>query len=111
MPVSQYKAPAILLKEVLHLVPPEKRAETKVLDVAAGTGWVGRDLYKEGFRCVSEDGFLSLLSTPCSLSWHISPAHCQVLLLLLLLQAYRRRGAVRRDDEEAGGVWRLYQQI
>ncbi|XP_050704256.1 methyltransferase-like protein 27 [Eriocheir sinensis] len=47
---SQYRAPAIALEEVLLQVPPEKRAQTKVLDVAAGTGWVGRDLHREGFR-------------------------------------------------------------
>lgn len=50
MLMNNYRAPAITLEEVLRCVPAEKRAETKVLDVAAGTGWVGRDLHREGFR-------------------------------------------------------------
>ncbi|XP_050708787.1 uncharacterized protein LOC126993667 isoform X3 [Eriocheir sinensis] len=47
---TQYHALDITVEEVLRRVTPEKRAQTRVLDVAAGTGRVGRELYREGFR-------------------------------------------------------------
>ncbi|XP_050708788.1 demethylmenaquinone methyltransferase-like isoform X4 [Eriocheir sinensis] len=50
---SNFRAPAITLEEVLRRVPPEKRGQTRVLDVAAGTGWVGRELHREGFRFIN----------------------------------------------------------
>ncbi|XP_050724477.1 uncharacterized protein LOC127002501 isoform X2 [Eriocheir sinensis] len=45
-----YRGPAITLEEALRWVPPERRAKARVLDVAAGTGCVGRELHREGFR-------------------------------------------------------------
>lgn len=45
-----YNAPGLILAEVLKRVPASERAACKVLDVAAGTGRVGQDLVKEGFR-------------------------------------------------------------
>ncbi|KAK8387134.1 hypothetical protein O3P69_018058 [Scylla paramamosain] len=45
-----YNAPIIALQEVLRRVPPESRLATSVLDVGAGTGWLGTCLHKEGFR-------------------------------------------------------------
>ncbi|XP_045103455.1 uncharacterized protein LOC123499492 [Portunus trituberculatus] len=45
-----YTAPVIALKEVLGHVSPESRAATTVLDVGAGTGWLGARLHEEGFR-------------------------------------------------------------
>ncbi|XP_050724470.1 uncharacterized protein LOC127002502 isoform X16 [Eriocheir sinensis] len=44
-----YRGPAITLEEALRWVPPERRAKARVLDVAAGTGCVGRELHREGF--------------------------------------------------------------
>ncbi|XP_050739141.1 methyltransferase-like protein 27 [Eriocheir sinensis] len=45
-----YRGPAIVMEEALRRVPPERRAKARVLDVAAGTGCVGRELHREGFR-------------------------------------------------------------
>ncbi|XP_050724572.1 demethylmenaquinone methyltransferase-like isoform X6 [Eriocheir sinensis] len=45
-----YRGPAITLEEALRWVPPERRAKARVLDVAAGTGCVGSELHREGFR-------------------------------------------------------------
>ncbi|XP_050724510.1 uncharacterized protein LOC127002505 [Eriocheir sinensis] len=49
-----YRGPAITLEEALRWVPPERRAKARVLDVAAGTGCVGRELHREGFRWVPQ---------------------------------------------------------
>uniref|UniRef100_A0A0P4WGQ0 Methyltransferase domain-containing protein n=1 Tax=Scylla olivacea TaxID=85551 RepID=A0A0P4WGQ0_SCYOL len=45
-----YNAPNLILAEVLQRIPAPSRASCRVLDVAAGTGRVGQDLRKEGFR-------------------------------------------------------------
>ncbi|KAK8379963.1 hypothetical protein O3P69_019780 [Scylla paramamosain] len=45
-----YNAPNLILAEVLQRVPASSRASCRVLDVAAGTGRVGQDLRREGFR-------------------------------------------------------------
>ncbi|XP_050704254.1 uncharacterized protein LOC126989692 isoform X1 [Eriocheir sinensis] len=47
-----FRGPAITLEEALRRVPPERRAKVRVLDVAAGTGCVGRELHREGFRLI-----------------------------------------------------------
>ena len=46
---DMYNAPNIILKEILKRVPLAQRRSCRVLDVAAGTGKVGKDLQKEGF--------------------------------------------------------------
>lgn len=46
---GRYNAPSLAVKEVVKMVPEEQRQSVKILDVAAGTGWVGRELSKKGF--------------------------------------------------------------
>lgn len=47
-----YNAPFIVVEEIERLMALEQRKESRVLDVAAGTGWVGRELYNRGFEWV-----------------------------------------------------------
>lgn len=45
-----YNAPLVALEEILGRVSPDRRANTRILDLPAGTGWLGAKLYNEGFR-------------------------------------------------------------
>ncbi|XP_045119351.1 methyltransferase-like protein 27 isoform X1 [Portunus trituberculatus] len=47
---DKYNAPNLILDEVLQNIPASSRGSCRVLDVAAGTGRVGQDLRKEGFK-------------------------------------------------------------
>lgn len=47
---GRYNAPRLLAAEIDTHVPPNLREEMLVLDVAAGTGCVGLELEKLGFR-------------------------------------------------------------
>ncbi|XP_050703993.1 demethylmenaquinone methyltransferase-like [Eriocheir sinensis] len=62
-----YRGPTITLEEALRWVPPERRAKARVLDVAAGTGCVGRELHREGFRHIDavdpSEGMMKLRET------------------------------------------------
>ncbi|KAK3883873.1 hypothetical protein Pcinc_011819 [Petrolisthes cinctipes] len=49
MSKGRYRAPIIAAEEVSILVSENQRKEVRVLDVAAGTGWVGKELTKKGF--------------------------------------------------------------
>ncbi|KAK8751430.1 hypothetical protein OTU49_008455 [Cherax quadricarinatus] len=44
-----YAGPRVAAEEIARLVPQECRKDARVLDVAAGTGKVGQELYKRGF--------------------------------------------------------------
>lgn len=46
---GRYRSHIIAAEEVTRMVPKERRQLVRVLDVAAGTGWVGRELHKNGF--------------------------------------------------------------
>ncbi|XP_071522040.1 methyltransferase-like protein 27 [Panulirus ornatus] len=60
-----YNAPYIAVQEVERLVAKEQRERFRVLDVAAGTGWVGRELSKIGFKDMDalepSEGMMNLL--------------------------------------------------
>lgn len=45
-----YSAPFIAFEEICRRIPPACRATTRILDIPAGTGWLGAKLYTEGFR-------------------------------------------------------------
>ncbi|XP_042209235.1 demethylmenaquinone methyltransferase-like isoform X4 [Homarus americanus] len=47
---GKYRAHIIAVDEVVRLVPEEQRRQVRVLDVGAGTGWVGTELLKLGFK-------------------------------------------------------------
>lgn len=44
-----YEGPAIAAEEIARMIPEEQRQQVRVLDVAAGTGWVGSQLHQKGF--------------------------------------------------------------
>ncbi|KAK4304298.1 hypothetical protein Pmani_004757 [Petrolisthes manimaculis] len=49
MSKAGYRAPAIAAEEVSIRVPENQRKDVRVLDVAAGTGLIGKELTKKGF--------------------------------------------------------------
>ncbi|XP_045619572.1 methyltransferase-like protein 27 [Procambarus clarkii] len=63
---NTYAGPAMAAEEVAKMVPDTRREEVRVLDVAAGTGKVGIELYKRGFTWVEavepSSGMLEILS-------------------------------------------------
>lgn len=46
---GRYRGPEMLAMEAARMVPEDRRKQMRVLDVAAGTGLVGRELLKRGF--------------------------------------------------------------
>ncbi|KAK4022979.1 hypothetical protein OUZ56_008420 [Daphnia magna] len=60
---EHYIGPCLTVEAVCELIPDEKRADVTVLDVAAGTGLVGLELAKNGFKVIDAiDGSEAMLT-------------------------------------------------
>ncbi|XP_069952861.1 methyltransferase-like protein 27 [Cherax quadricarinatus] len=63
--VLGYRAPSIAAEEIANMVPEKERQQVRVLDVAAGTGWVGCQLHKKGFTNIDalepSEGMMNIL--------------------------------------------------
>ncbi|CAL4133506.1 unnamed protein product [Meganyctiphanes norvegica] len=62
---GRYNGPSICAEEVAARFPSDQRATVKVMDLAAGTGRVGLELHKRGFRNIDalepSEGMLEVL--------------------------------------------------
>nr|XP_045618505.1 demethylmenaquinone methyltransferase-like [Procambarus clarkii] len=62
---GRFNGPIIAAEHVAELVPEDRRQYVRVLDIAAGTGAVGRELHKKGFTNIDaldpSEGMLNVL--------------------------------------------------
>ncbi|XP_069158006.1 methyltransferase-like protein 27 isoform X2 [Procambarus clarkii] len=122
---GRFNGPFIAAEHVAELVPEDRRQYVRVLDIAAGTGAVGRELHKKGFTNIDaldpSEGMLNVLRNKgvYNLTYQefitqnpttIPQGGLVIILIgtkrLLEVEAYKDKLEPHMEHLEQQGLWR-----